>query len=42
MKKKLNFLISNGYYQKLLNNKYGTYVVKKLNINPYFFNNIKQ
>jgi hypothetical protein len=36
----LNFLISNGCYQKLLNNKYGTFVVKKLNINPYFYSNI--
>ena len=38
----LNFLISNGCYQKLLNNKYGTFVVKKLNINPYFFSNINK
>jgi len=38
----LNFLISNGCYQKLLNNKYGTFVVKKLNINPYFYSNINK
>ena len=38
----LNFLISNGIYQKLLNNKYGTYVVKKLNVKTFFFNNFRK